>query len=388
MGGNPPLGYDPPSDRNTRSLVRNEVEAETVHLIFSRYLDLRSVNLLERWLHQEGICSKAWISTRGRAVGGRRFSRGALTHMLKNRIYLGEILHKGVRYPDAHPAILETATFDAVQSALLQNTGSSVKQSLRAGRAALTGLIFDAEGRPMSPTFSYGRSKRAYRYYVSAPLQKGGAILEDDTLRRVPGQIADELILDIVGRLAGQAVTVGELPKYLRRVDLHQDSVRLAIDRQSLTGRAREPQLDLALAEKRLSTGQQALLDPSNPSQVHIRLPVRVKVRGGRSWIASPDGKAAPSQANIDPTLIDGLSRAHNIIDQVGARPDRASATNRKARAPTSAYQRALCTLAFLAPDIQAAIAAGRQPAGLRLEHLLRTEIPFAWVDQRIKFGF
>jgi hypothetical protein len=259
---------------------------------------------------------------------------------------------------------------------------------LRAGRAALTGLIFDAEGRPMSPTFSYGRSKRAYRYYVSAPLQKGAAILEDDTLRRVPGQIADELILDIVGRLAGQAVTVGELPKYLRRVDLHQDSVRLDIDRQSLTGRAREPELDLALVEKRLSTGQQASLDPSNPSQVHVRLPVRVKVRGGRSWIASPDGKAAPSQANIDPTLIDGLSRAHNIINQVGGRPDRASATNRKARAPKSAYQRALCTLAFLAPDIQAAIVAGRQPAGLKLEHLLRTEIPIAWIDQRIKFGF
>jgi hypothetical protein len=93
-------------------------------------------------------------------------------------------------------------------------------------------------------------------------------------------------------------------------------------------------------------------------------------------------------QANIDPTLIDGLSRAHNIINQVGGRPDRASATNRKARAPKSAYQRALCTLAFLAPDIQAAIVAGRQPAGLKLEHLLRTEIPIAWIDQRIKFGF
>ncbi len=68
-------------------------------------------------------------------------------------------------------------------------------------RHRFAGMIFDAEGRPMSPAFSYGRAGRAYRYYVSAPLQKGATVYEDDTLRRVPGQAADDLAVDAVGRM-------------------------------------------------------------------------------------------------------------------------------------------------------------------------------------------
>ena len=45
----------------------------------------------------------------GTAYGGQRLSRGALYLMLQNRIYRGEITHKGNAYPGEHPAIVDQA---------------------------------------------------------------------------------------------------------------------------------------------------------------------------------------------------------------------------------------------------------------------------------------
>lgn len=141
MGGMLPLGYDLPTDASTRALVVNE--AETIRLIFAKYLELSSANALERWLHDNDIRSKAWISSRGKEIGGRRFSRGALFHLLKNRIYLGEIVHKGARYVDAHPPIIDPKAFDAAQALLAR--GRAADESgvlLRTGRAAVSLLRF------------------------------------------------------------------------------------------------------------------------------------------------------------------------------------------------------------------------------------------------------
>jgi len=49
---------------------------------------------------------------------------------------------------------------------------------------------------------------------------------------------------------------------------------------------------------------------------------------------------------------------------------------------------RRLVPLAFLAPDIQAAIMDGRQPVGLTLQSLRDREIPMSWADQREQLGF
>ncbi len=44
------------------------------------------------------------------SVPGCPFTRGALYTILQNRIYLGEIVHKGTAYPGEHEALLEPAT--------------------------------------------------------------------------------------------------------------------------------------------------------------------------------------------------------------------------------------------------------------------------------------
>ena len=46
--------------------------------------------------------------------------------------------------------------------------------------------------------------------------------------------------------------------------------------------------------------------------------------------------------------------------------------------APGSPHERKILRLAFLAPDIQRDIIAGRQPPGFNLERLMKARIPLA----------
>ena len=55
---------------------------------------------------------------------------------------------------------------------------------------------------------------------------------------------------------------------------------------------------------------------------------------------------------------------------------------------PVSPYDRKILRLAFLAPDLQRDILAGRQPRSLNLEGLRKIEIPLAWSEQRKALGW
>ena len=117
MGGQPALGYDV----KDRKLVANELEAETVKMVFRRYLDLGSVRELKAALDKESVISKRRTAADGSAYGGQSFSRGALYQMLQNQVYRGEIVHKGAAFPGEHPSIVDEALWSAVQQKLETN---------------------------------------------------------------------------------------------------------------------------------------------------------------------------------------------------------------------------------------------------------------------------
>ena len=103
MGGLPPLGYDV----QDRKLVVNIDEAETVRHIFRRYIVLRSVHALKLELDADGVVSKARRNRNGDPKGRLPIAVGALYHILQNRLYRGEIVHKGKPYTGQHEAIIE-----------------------------------------------------------------------------------------------------------------------------------------------------------------------------------------------------------------------------------------------------------------------------------------
>lgn len=55
--------------------------------------------------------------------------------------------------------------------------------------------------------------------------------------------------------------------------------------------------------------------------------------------------------------------------------------------APVTPCQRKIVRLAFLVPDLQAAILSGRQSSDLTLACLLDGEVPLAWAEQRRRYG-
>jgi hypothetical protein len=107
----------------------------------------------------------------GAPFGGQKLSRGALYLMLQNRIYRGEITHKGNAYPGEHPAIVDKALWDQVQAILAENrvnraTGSDAKYpSLLAGHGCNTiGVVAEKSlpplGRRASPSQHVFRNRR------------------------------------------------------------------------------------------------------------------------------------------------------------------------------------------------------------------------------------
>jgi DNA invertase Pin-like site-specific DNA recombinase len=364
MGGSPPLGYDLP-ETGSRSLRINDAEASIVRRIFERYLQLKSVHALVRELDAKDIRSKTRTTLAGKVIGGHPFSRGALFHLLRSRVYLGEIPHKDQSHPGLHEAIIDAELFEAVQGQLDENsrrrraTGKSVAGSLLAGR------LFDTDGQTMSPTFAYGRGGKLYRYYVSAFLQRGAKRDRlDNAPRRVSATILESRLIKTLDRLLPNSQ---EDPLALvSRLEIHAKHVDLFLP-LNFIGRIIE----------KLHTGERAMPDLVKPNQVRLTLPWRMQTRGGKTDILAGD-RNTPQP---DPSLIRALRSAHAMLGRDSGNWSVLQA------APASPWRRNLVRLAFLAPDIQQTILNGRQPDHLTLALLMKEDIPLLWSDQRSKFG-
>jgi site-specific DNA recombinase len=90
-----------------------------------------------------------------------------------------------------------------------------------------------------------------------------------------------------------------------------------------------------------------------------------------------------------DPALIRLVVRAHRFHDMLVKH--KASKFNDLAKREklNRSYFSRLLRIAYLAPDITAAILDGHQPAGLTTTTLIkRAELPISWCKQRHIFGF
>ena len=79
VGGMVPLGY---ASRDKKLVVVDE-EADTVRLIFGRYLELGSLTPLLHDLRHRGVVTKVRGLSGGRTIGGIPFTRGPLAYLLR-----------------------------------------------------------------------------------------------------------------------------------------------------------------------------------------------------------------------------------------------------------------------------------------------------------------
>jgi len=152
----------------------------------------------------------------------------------------------------------------------------------------------------------------------------------------------------------------------LARIEIHSRSLQLSL-----------PVQYLPTARSRIQEGETVERDPIDRKQLCLTLPIRAVLRGGRTALVEAE---APGP-RPDSILIRALRAAHAMVELDPSGLPVLDA------APASPYHRRLVRLAFLAPEIQRNILAGRQPPGLTLEQLTRRPLPLLWSEQRRAFG-
>jgi hypothetical protein len=119
-----------------------------------------------------------------------------------------------------------------------------------------------------------------------------------------------------------------------------------------------------------------------------IRIPIRLRRRGGRKLIMTPEGVAAPARKpSRDETLVKALVRAHRWRRRIESGQARSITDLAEQEGVTDAYVCRLLPLTCLAPHIVEAILDGRQPKGLRLTEMLGNG-PLDWEEQRRLLAF
>ena len=123
---------------NTKLTMHDIAREERVSAAYI-YLALKSVHALRDELADAEIKSKRRMRPDGAEYGAQTLSRGALYLILQNRLYRGEIPHKGNSYPGEQPAIVNKPLWDEVQAVLAANrvdraTGACSKAGRRAMR--------------------------------------------------------------------------------------------------------------------------------------------------------------------------------------------------------------------------------------------------------------
>lgn len=362
MGGNVPLGYD----LRDRRLCINPAEADQVGHIFERYLVLKSGVELMKELRRDGYVSKRWVSRSGQERGGAPFSCGALYYLLQNRLYLGEIVHRGVRHEGQHDAIISSELFASVRSALAVNRQRRRDKPARTTTCALAGLVRDSEERPMTTSFSYGRGGKLYRYYVAGSLNpsRAGTSLPP---KRYPAAPLERLVLRTLSDLFQRRVILADVQSLVDVVELRDRSIHIGIKAENLL----EPHEPEASALARL----QPRVDPHrlaiNDELLRVIVDQPAIFRGGRA--NATDSGHEPNQATIDL-----LRAAHHLLRENSMSPFEPEAFC-EARAPDWQSQRRKMAVGLLSPQLQKKILQGSFRGSA--DQLL-LGLPLAWADQ------
>jgi site-specific DNA recombinase len=366
VGGPLPLGYEMKDGK----VAFIEEEAESVRLIFRRYLELGGVNALVRDLKDKNIRTKTRLRSTGATHGGIPFGRGSLFYLLRNRFYIGEVKYKGDILPGEQPAIMDRDLFDAVQQKLTDQWSHRNHAKAKSDHL-LTGLLFDDAGHRMIPTHATKAGIR-YRYYISQPHLNGESKTASvGSVSRIPATDIEDIIVKFLGEhlVAQKEKQISSVPQVgdrktvleqVARIDVHGD--HLAIRLKSVGAEEASDSVDEQLLsipwQKPPSRNSRKILMPQGVSRNEVR-PIRIERRArlvsaiaqGRRWL---DEIVSGSVIGVEQIAV----RQKCSMRQVNM----------------------TISLAFLAPDLVRAAVEGRLPRGIGVERL--RDAPAEWTRQ------
>jgi DNA invertase Pin-like site-specific DNA recombinase len=399
MGGPVPLGYEV----RERKLVVNEAEAETVRHVMRRYCELNSVRELVAELRRDGVVTKVQTRVSGPHRGGIPFARGALYHLLKNRIYRGEIVHKGVAYLGEQAPIVPIELWDRVQAILTERATCAGARTGAKRSSLLAGLCFDGLGRPMVPSHTT-KGCRSYRYYVTrpdrladAPAWRTGAHDLEKIVRSGIAQLLGdpfeltrlmnaEVDLQQVHEAQRRAASLSEifnaasfsdcfsyLQQLVRSVGIQQDQISIEIDRPTVVSMLEWP-----------SDGS-----PDEPATITLTCAATRVRRGHALRLLMPvEAVVAERTPRREEKLIRLIAEAHAARQLIEAAPDKPLSKIALEQKRCRTRLAGLVAISCLAPDIALAIVKGEQPKRFNRRTLLSGSLPLEWLAQREFLGF
>jgi DNA invertase Pin-like site-specific DNA recombinase len=372
VGGSVPLGYASVN----KKLVVVPKEAETVRLIFRRYLELGSIRDLVEDLDHKGIRTRRQVLSTGKIRGSIRFGVGPLAHLLRNRFYIGEIVYRGAVHPGEQEHILDRALFDAVQ-AKLDASASARHLKLRASPSILSGRIFDDGGNRMTPTHTNKQGAR-YRYFVShAILQKRGG--EAGSVVRISAPDIETAVVQAVRnhldkRKSGDRpnpTTDRELiERHVERIIVKPQMIEVHLVSEAGHGPAEH---DQAIVAQHLS---------ETAASVAITVPwTTTAIAAAKGILHSPLPSPAMSVDERD-VILTAIAKARAWIADLieGRATSFAEISQREGK--VERHIRLLAPLAFVSPRIIADIIDGILPS-IAITDLAK-QLPYCWARQEI----
>lgn len=397
MGGPVPLGYDVVE----RKLMPNEQEAQTVRHIMQRYLELGSVKMLVAELDAQGYRTKVQIRTSTANKGGCSFRRGTLYHLLSNRIYRGEIVHKGVSYAGEHEPIVPLDLWDDVQSALANRSQGGTSRRVAKHPSLLIGMVRDGEGREMTPSQT-NRGNRRFRYYVTRPEQLEGKTawrvnahdLERLVCRTIAEWLQDKqrLAATLVGLALGVSAMSGLFDRaHITASTLAGDTVgacKTLLDQLAPSISLQPNCINIALTRQNVMAMLGIATQPVEPeASINLRCEaVRIR-RGHEVRLVIAAAESQPS-AVCDPKLVALIAEARAAAKLLSEHPEKSLAAIATQHGRCRTRLGKLIELSCLAPEIITAIVNGTQPAILDSKTLMTAHLPVTWTDQRRMLGF
>ena len=408
MGGPIPLGYD----LKDRKLLINKRESELVQRIYTRYLALGCVRKLQAELKINGVKSKVRVSRAGRRSGGVLSSRGALYQILRNRLYRGEIAHRGAVHPGEHKAILSKELWEKVQARLAVN-GRARRLGLNAkAPSLLAGLLFDAAGNRYTPKHSSKNGKR-YRYYTSQAVIRNGPTgktsashipahgIEELVVKRLQALMKDPREFADVAAVTDSPIDAqrailraakerskswsilppSEMREFLygviSRITVTEDAIEIGISRRGLRA--------TLLGEQSSSSRSGPVSSTSRASEDIATLRVEAKLIRirGESQIISPIDAHDTATGRPDAAILKAIARGRLWYEMLISGEAASIHALTKSTGVHVSYVSRILRLSFLAPDIVARLIEGQQPRGLTLDKLMRN-VPLHWDQQRV----
>ena len=219
-------------------------------------------------------------------------------------------------------------------------------------------------------------------------------------MRPVPAEIIEHVVRDRILRVVAKdkrgdtpfGAPISSAPndallrelirKLVMRVDVSLTKISIALTPASVAAHIGVPMRQLSKAlHDRLPNDEEI---KTSDQKLTITVPRCLPLRGGAKRILGWDKLDwSVAKPRHDQALIKGLSRAHEWREWI----ERGEISNIEGLAKRAGQERrhthSLLRLAFLAPDIQRDILAGRQPKDLTLSALVEADLPLTWAEQR-----